>query len=229
MERAVKPAAPKYSIGIKAPLPEPWNRHTPGPGAYRNMEGIGEPSPSMRTVFRASFTRGRPVPPSNNIVAGGPGTYMVPAEGLGPQILSTRPSTPRPTIATRTPRLERKTIDTLGPGSVVPRFVDRRSTPSFKFVGRRYEKFVHTPGPGTYDWYGDAFKARATAFSISGRNGRATTANDGGGPGRCREDSALGKQRTSTQKNYPAFSFGRRKPEIWKHPTPGPGAYGELY
>mmetsp|Transcript_26715 Transcript_26715/g.82003 ORF Transcript_26715/g.82003 Transcript_26715/m.82003 type:complete len:228 (-) Transcript_26715:324-1007(-) len=227
MERAVKPSTPKYSIGIKPPVPEPWQRKTPGPGAYRNMQGIGEPSPSMPSTPRASFGgSGRPLGPGRNSQAGGPGTYEIPSQ-LGPQPLSTRTSSPRPTFSWRTPRVVGRSVDTLGPGSVVPRFADRKTAPQYSMQGRtKRGDGLDTPGPGAYAWASEVKLLRAPAYTISGRNSERKYTTEGGGPGRCREDSALGKQRVSTQKNYPAFSFGARPVPVWHYPSPGPGAYG---
>ena len=231
MDKAVKPCRPKYSIGVKTPRPEPWQRFTPGPGAYRSLQGIGEPSPMLRSAIAAKFGwSGRPGGPEKNSQAGGPGTYILPSQ-LGTQPLSTRKSAPRPTIQARTPRREREVIDTLGSGSVLPRFVDRKTAPKFSLGLRRDRRSQATPGPGShYSETYDANKLRAPAYTISGRNDHTIIRGgaDGGGPaGRCcREDSALGRQKVSDRRNYPAYSFGLRKVEVYKHASPGPGTYG---
>ena len=75
----------------------------------------------------------------------------------------------------------------------------------------------------------DPTKPLAPSFSLSGRHVLAGNNADVVGPGRCRTDSSLGMQKVSTQKNYPAFSFGRRtqvKSNASRYPSPGPGAYG---
>ena len=89
------------------------------------------------------------------------------------------------------------------------------------------------PGPGAFlsDAHvrRDPTKRVAPSFSLSGRHAVPATGVDVVGPGRCRTDSSVGLQKVSTQRNYPAYSFGRRtqvRVASDRYPSPGPGAYG---
>lgn len=241
MDKLTKPTSPRFSIGAKLDSgPVPWSYKVPGPGTYTVLCGVGQPSPTKTVAQQPPFGRAQRKGSSDTKEHAlvGPGAYSSPSQ-LGAQLLSTRPSSPMPSIVSR---IEHKlgTADTQGPGVCrKDSFFDPHSSPNKPWApqysfgvkaqrsGARREA---TPGPGSHLPQNSSFptKKRAPAFSVSGRHDVPHVAATNIGPGRCRNDSSLGTQKVSTQKNYPAFSFGRRtqhkNEERFK--TPGPGSYG---
>ncbi|KAJ8599469.1 hypothetical protein CTAYLR_008040 [Chrysophaeum taylorii] len=233
MEKLTKPTSPRFSLGRR------WDDSKvkvsgPGPGHYTTVGGVGERAPTMKASKVVSFGASRhDTKPS--VHTAGPGAYDISSQ-MGTQVLSTRPSSPMPSFAGR---VARKVVgaDVMGPG-VCRRdtFVDPHSAPNKRWAPRYSFGMAHpapkrmdTPGPGECVVQDAYFpdKRAAPAFTLSGRQKIQIKSATTVGPGRCREDSSLGKQRVSTQKNAPSFSFGQRSCPSQSHATtPGPGAYG---
>lgn len=234
MEKLTKPSAPRFSLSGRTAQHEAWSQKVPGPGTYTLSCGVGELSPIMASSRKPSFGRSERRDKAVSETAG-PGAYEIPAQ-LGPQLV-TRPSS---TAVGFSGRIDRPTkpADIQGPGVCrTDSFLKPHSSPNkpwapqFTFGAKvKPGKVDATPGPGAClvdtSTQADPRKSRPPAFTLSGRHSLNHDVATNVGPGRCRTDSSMGTQKVSTQKNSPAFSFGRRFQESKGKPMPGPGAYG---
>lgn len=200
--------------------------------------GVGQPAPTHAAVQRTLFGRQARAAGQTKEVreTSGPGAYVIPSQ-LGRQVLSTRPTSPMASLSSRIHRIA-QSADCQGPG-VCRRdsFFDHHWSPNKKWAPRhsfgvksKPGMVADTPGPGSHLDQTSSFpnKRKSPAFTFSGRLDVPNKSASDVGPGRCREDSSLGTQKVSTQKNYPAFSFGHRlDPKVsLQNISPGPGAYG---
>lgn len=211
--------SPAYSLSYRREPPKP--KKQPGPGDYENPGGIGK-QPDSAHVTAPAFNFGsgvgrRRLPTSQ---APGPGTYEIESpigRREGP-VMKGREKFGSHVNHSIAP----------GPGaynnSPSGRYAKKKVAPAFRFPGARRSSDYTTcsPGPGAYS---SRSSASRKGFSLSGRIARRVVQYEHEGPGRCREDSAFGKQTTSTQRSHGGFTFGTRFKLADRDKTPGPGAY----
>lgn len=230
MDKLTKKSSPRVSMGTRLTPREP-ERWACGPGSYAMRCGVGQLSPTMKSAPASSFGRSSTSWWRYEDEARGPGHYELP-NSFGSRQVNRRSST-AVTMRSRTPRRE------YGPGGQGPglcrrdSFLDPRSAPNkraaprFSIGVRTSQKTSPSPGPGAH-FVSSGKRRSGPAYTMGGRVHTASLKPTTDiGPGRCREDSSIGAQAVSTQKNYPAFSFGLRcQPKKETDFTPGPGAYG---
>ena len=241
--------APQYTFGLKTPITTNDGTEVPGPGA-RGAERHAALVDATSTGARARVPSARDAPRAYDSSQHRPerrridravrsSAGPVRSDGRAPRRHLTRRaarnSRRRPDVdgrarggrgATRAPRGaldERRALASAARSAArsFGRRARRRPVDASPTGGRRArrQQIVRR----------DPTKPLAPSFSLSGRHVLAGNNADVVGPGRCRTDSSLGMQKVSTQKNYPAFSFGRRtqvKSNASRYPSPGPGAYG---
>ena len=241
MDVLTVPKAPIVSLGGKWTTPATFSEKVPGPGNYSLTGGIGQTNPHLRSSQRSSFGKEMRKAMGSATDTPGPGQYHLGSQ-LGRQRLSTRPSSPASSLGGRM-AVSFKQADVMGPGVCCEdSFLKPSSSPNKNWAPQytfglktpiATDDGTEVPGPGAHLTAAivrkDPTKPLAPSFSLSGRHNLHGNSADVVGPGRCRTDSSLGMQKVSTQKNYPAFSFGRRtqvKSNADRYPSPGPGAYG---
>ena len=152
---------------------------------------------------------------------------------------------PAPSLAGRERFGGTDNVDTKGAGPGPAAFVlptkgpseriNQSSCSKVRFGSARRQELsdgdMRNPGPGAYahERFGTV-KQAAPKFSMGTKLVRKSNSSEAMGPGRCREDSSMGAQKSSTQWSKPSCSSGSRPMVAGllsvTADNPGPGAYG---
>ena len=245
--KLTKPAAPQFSISGR--IKDPNERRIDsgvGPGKYVLKDGIGGRSSLSHRKTAASFKfmqgkrDGGIFQPD---YAPGPGSYTLP-RGIGTQSDSNLRTAPAIAMAGREKFGSLASLsETIGPGpgggSLVKKglqqLITQKQAPQAVFSrGRRdasSKASSEAPGPGSYKNAGRVLAlsqySSPPRISLSGRPKIPSSSMNSAGPGKVRDDTAIGKQALSHRRSYGGFTFGSRTSLGIKNQSgPGPGAYG---
>ena len=218
-----------------------------GPGKYVLKDGVGAKS----AVSHRKSARGSKFMKGDRFQGGmfaqdyspGPGSYNLP-RGIGSQSDSKLRSAPAVALAGREKFGSMASLsETLGPGPGAGGNVDKkgleqlitqRQAPQVTFArGRRADMSISNgaPGPGSYKNAGSVLSlsqySSPPKISMSGRHKLPSSQSGDTGPGKVRDDTAIGKQALSHRRSFGGFTFGARTSiGIKNSDGPGPGAYG---
>ena len=256
---SMRASSPNYSFGftpstlkahqaketVKADAAEPLS--SPGPGHYQVPTTLGRvrSSVSVHTAPAPSLAGRERFGGTDNVdtkgAGPGPAAFVLPTKGPSERINQSSCSKARAHAAPRRvsrarPLASRARAGLLRAFVPAPRAHARSLLLlQVRFGSARRQELSdgdkRNPGPGAYahERFGTV-KHAAPKFSMGTKLVRKSNSSEAMGPGRCREDSSMGAQKSSTQWSKPSYSFGSRTKVAGLHSVnadnPGPGAYG---
>ena len=245
--KLTKPSAPQYSMSGRMKDPSQRRDIGVGPGKYVLKDGVGSKSSisHRKTAQSFKFRKGDRFQGGmfQTEYSPGPGSYHLP-RGIGSQSDSKLRSAPAIALAGREKFGSLASLsESLGPGPGagggpaklgLQQLITQRQAPQAIFSrGRRTDSGMSNdgPGPGSYKGAGSVVSlsqySSPPKISMASRHKLLGSGQDSAGPGKVRDDTAIGKQALSHRRSYGGFTFGARTPMNKKSSDgPGPGAYG---